>query len=148
MSSIVENNVSGGVDLNSLTSGERYFYGIIAGGGKMLGGLRWADSGNIFLGADAIAVADLTPFNFSSVSQVVFGVHSDGNSSSRVRICIGSADKYVYGSPSNQTVTVDLSRVTEGTFLIQPSNPYYCWIELISYTTTDGKVHTASNLNY
>lgn len=152
MSSIVENSVSGGVDLNSLTSGERWLIG-------MLNQPIVTNESEVAFGCDCASISTYSNgyFNFSKVSSIdmeVVAKYSGSNYFSRsvyinnftgTQIIVGRADF----TQTSLSATLTCSGTRTTAFIVFPGFVSgFVEYRINSFTTTDGKVHTASNLNY
>ena len=140
MSSIVENNVSGGVDLNSLTSGERWLIGML--------GTHLTANPKCNLGTDFNTKGDL---DFSKVNTIE--VQADSRNTNHVTIHLYTFTPSIQEVDSTGSLVAGASAtLTAGgrpdcLFYVQ-NNTSIAYFSFTSFTTTDGKVHTASNLNY
>lgn len=149
MSSIVENNVSNGIDFSSMPSGERYLFGLMVIN-RPIAQVSYTAGSMIWLGGHS----DL---DFSSINSVTATMRHSGASNLDFTLAIGTAtQRYSFTNQSGTTwstitQTLDITSLKNKTasfYLSWSSAPQAFELQIDSYTTTDGKVHTANNINY
>ena len=142
---------SGGADLSELTSGEKAFIGLLfmpitldgctGGGGAFIGGtfayVHWDGP----VGRDV--------YNMSLDLSKIASVYFFSNNSNGLSMCWVNADGNNIG---------DISANKDGVNSVPPSDAKgiristgwvdHIEVQLTSFTTADGKVHTVDNLNY
>lgn len=148
MATYVPTNVSsGGVDLTKLTNGEQLCIGLLFNAIRVN-----PTSGS----CQFWNTVDSASIDFSKIKNVVISYKLWCNSGSYMytRFAFGSVEQYVYAQYSGQWATgsITLQNINQGSaamFYVQNgNNTTQTLFKFASFTTTDGKVHTAANLNY
>jgi hypothetical protein len=124
--------------LAKLTSGERFLIGIV--GQKIYGGYGGpTGGGSYFLPLQLPYNGILDMSNINSIT-ITCSMPQEGSPSLYAfGRQMGHFDSETTFNPSDGNILVSL-RATQG--------PTKCEFTITSFTTTDGKVHTADNLNY
>lgn len=129
----------GGVNINDLTSGERILLGLL---GIQFHAIPISGQSDYLGSVNGAAIYD-----FSNITQInVTRSGATDPEDERLCMCCGKSIKYgthdivPYASVSRIISVSPLSNA--------PSYNNNTEIVINSFTTTDGKVHTASNLNY
>lgn len=163
MGTFVNTSGSGGVDLSSMKSGERWLYCSISAG-TCYTFWRSVPSGYtcaVSAGINSTIDEKLDLFDFSDVQSVQFEMTSAQYGSS-VYACIYYCYQNEQGSISDKTYQhnmdtstkifgpIDTSQHPLGyfAFINNSSSVIAMGAKVYSFTTTDGKTHTATNLNY
>lgn len=132
MASTVQTSGGSGVDLSELTSGERFLIGIVG---------QTVNTG-FLSGYSNVLILPLTDLDMSNISSITMTYDAFDTSTSvqAFGAYLGPTERTKTFTPVNGKI-----EVKAGNFSNYNSG---CNVTITSFTTTDGKVHTASNLNY
>lgn len=141
-------SLGGGTNLTELTSGEKAFIGLL------FTPIAFADvtyADDVIIGATVSKewsggyVTNNTYHPSLDLSKIT-SVNIDYNpETDKILWWVDANNKNIVGIPSNNYNNVQVPSGAKG-LRIQTRRPGH--FQIISFTTTDGKVHTANNLNY
>ena len=146
MATTVQTGGGSGVDLSELTSGELLFCSLLK-----IGYIRafhyGGQSGRGFfdLGFDN---EDKKSIDMSKISQISFVSSEDTSNAEVVWVGSTSVERKVLAN-AHFSISAPSGDNSHSTFSFYTLNDGgSCIVKVTSFTTTDGKVHTADNLNY
>lgn len=140
MASTVQTGGGSGVDLSELTSGERLLIGLLSQ--KMVVTKALVGIGQIWNGGT---------IDFTEVKNITFE-ETEANTPCQILVQSPTASVSVVDIKPKSTGTLDVSSYGENTRMDisppQTSSYSITTVQVTAFTTMNGKVHTASNLNY
>lgn len=140
MASTVQTGGGSGVDLSGLTSGERLLIGLLS--------QKIPFTKNLSIGAQGWNSGTI---DFTEVKNITFA-ETEANTPCQILVQSPTASVSSVNIQPLSTATLDVSSYGENTrmdiAIPQTSSYSTATVQVTAFTTTDGKVHTASNLNY
>lgn len=149
MATTVQSFVGGGTDLTELTSGELLFCSLLRTGYIQVrtndGGSAYVDLGfdnwNVDTNGKGIDMSKISQISLVASAYTTGGMVVWQNKSGYIKTDYSKNTHFSISAPSGDNSHSMFSIHSSGTGA-------YGVVKVTSFTTTDGKVHTASNLNY